>query len=271
MHFKLGISVKTIANPLTDEALDVLENSKFQTFETNMLNFEAPEFNRELFDKFIAMKKRTGKISPTFHAPYGQKWDLSSVDEETRKGAVSSLTGLFGYAEELESELIVEHPSWEPVGDAERMLRISQLRKSLTELEAPLKTAGFRLALELLPRSCLGNTAAELLQILDGFGSTFGVCLDVNHLMARINDLPNEVRLLGNRLYSLHISDYNGIDECHFMPGTCNIDWPPFIDSLYEIGYKGVFNYEMRLKGPAAERALSTEENFEKFFTPMFH
>lgn len=269
MRFKLGISVKTIANPLTDEALDVLEKSKFETFETNMLNFETPEFDRGLFDKFIAMKKRTGKISPTFHAPYGQKWDLSSIDDETRKGAVASLIGLFKYATELDSELIVEHPSWEPVGNAERAQRISQLRKSLAELEVPLKSSGFRMALELLPRSCLGNTAAELLQILDGFGDTFGVCLDVNHLMSRIKELPNEVRLLGKRLYSLHISDYNGIDECHFMPGTCDIDWSPFIDSLYEVGYNGVFNYEMRLKGPAAERAASTEDNFETFFGPM--
>ena len=265
----LGISVKTIANPLTDEALDALERSGFETFETNPVNFQSPEFDHGLVEKFIAMKRRTGKTSPTFHAPYGGGWDLSALDEEARRQAVAKLVGLFPLATELESGIIVEHPSGEPVRPDERGARIAQRRKSLAELEAPLREAGFQLALELLPRTCLGNTAAELLAILDGFGPVFGACLDVNHLMGRIRALPDETRLLGGRLLSLHISDYDGVDECHFMPGTLNIDWPPFIRALRDVGYDGVFNYEMRLKGSPAERVRATEENFATLFVPL--
>ena len=267
---KLGVSVKTIANPLTDEALDVLEHSGFETFETNPVNFQTPEFDHGLVEKFIAMKKRTGKTSPTFHAPYGGDWDLSALDEEARSKAVTKLLGLFPLAEELESEIIVEHPSGEPVRPEERADRIVQLRKSLADLREPLRKAGYKLALELLPRTCLGNTAAELLAILDGFGDEFGVCLDVNHLMGRIRELPDETRLLGDRLLSLHISDYDGVDECHFMPGTQNIDWPPFIKALTDIGYDGVFNYEMRLKGSPADRVRDTIANFKTLFVPLF-
>ncbi len=265
----LGISVKTISNSLTDEALDVLEHSGFETFETNPVNFQTPEFDHGLVEKFIAMKQRTGKKSPTFHAPYGGDWDLSALDEEARRKAVSKLLELFPLAEELESEIIVEHPSGEPVRPEERSERIAQLRKSLTDLRKPLRETGFKLALELLPRTCLGNTAAKLLAILDGFGDEFGVCLDVNHLMGRIRELPDETRLLGGRLLSLHISDYDGVDECHFMPGTLNIDWPPFIEALGDIGYDGVFNYEMRLKGSPVERARATEDNFRTLFLPL--
>ncbi len=266
----LGVSVKTIANPLTDEALDVLEHSGFETFETNPVNFQTPVFDHRLVEKFIAMKRRTGKNSPTFHAPYGGDWDLSALDENARRKAVSKLLELFPLATELEAEIIVEHPSGEPVRPEERAERIAQLRKSLAELREPLLAAGYKLALELLPRTCLGNTAAELLAILNGFGDEFGVCLDVNHLMGRIRELPDEVRLLGDRLLSLHISDYDGVDECHFMPGTCSIDWPPFIKALRDIGYGGVFNYEMRLKGSPAERADATEKNFSTLFAPLF-
>ena len=265
----LGVSVKTIANPLTDEALDVLERSAFETFETNPVNFQTPEFDHGLVEKFIAMKQRTGKTSPTFHAPYGGDWDLSALDENARRKAVAKLLGLFPLATELETEIIVEHPSGEPVRTEERPERIAQLRKSLDELRAPIRAARFKLALELLPRTCLGNTAAELLAILDGFGDEFGVCLDVNHLMGRIRELPDETRLLGGRLLSLHISDYDGLDECHFMPGTCNIDWPPFVQALRDIGYDGVFNYEMRLKGSPAERTHATEDNFRTLFSPL--
>ncbi len=265
----LGVSVKTIANPLSDEALDILEHSGFETFETNLVNFQTPAFDQALVDKFIAMKRRTGKTSPTFHAPYGGDWDLSALDEDARRKAVSKLRGLFPLASELETEIVVEHPSGEPVRPEERNARISQLRISLAELQEPLREAGFKFALELLPRTCLGNTAAELLAILDNFDETFGVCLDVNHLMDRIRELPDETRLLGDRLLSLHISDYDGVDECHFMPGTCAIDWPPFIKALDDIGYDGVFNYEMRLKGSPAERAQATEDNFRTLFSPL--
>ena len=265
----LGVSVKTIATPLTDEALDVLEHSGFETFETNPVNFQTPAFNQALVDKFIAMKRRTGKTSPTFHAPYGGDWDLSALDEDARRKAVSKLLGLFPLATELETEIVVEHPPGEPVRPEERDARIGQLRISLAELREPLRKAGFKFALELLPRTCLGNTAAELLVLLNGLDETFGVCLDVNHLMGRIRDLPDETRLLGERLLSLHISDYDGVDECHFMPGTCAIDWPPFVKALRDIGYDGVFNYEMRLKGSPAERAEATEANFHTMFVPL--
>ena len=267
----LGVSVKTIANPLTDEALDVLEHSGFETFETNPVNFQTPGFDHGLVDKFIAMKRRTRKTSPTFHAPYGGDWDLSALDENARRKAVSKLLDLFPLAAELETEIVVEHPSGEPVLPEVRDARIGQLRKSLAELREPLREDGFRLALELLPRTCLGNAAAELLAILEGFDETFGVCLDVNHLMGRIRKLPDETRLLGDRLLSLHISDYDGVDECHFMPGTCAIDWPPFITALHDIGYDGVFNYEMRLTGSPAERAHATEDNFKTLFLPIIN
>ena len=215
------------------------------------------------------MKQRTGKMSPTFHAPYGGDWDLSALDENARRKAVAKLLELFPLATELDTEIIVEHPSGEPIRTEERPERIAQLRKSLDELQVQIHAARFKLALELLPRTCLGNTAAELLDILDGFGDEFGVCLDVNHLMGRIRELPDETRLLGERLLSLHISDYDGVDECHFMPGTCAIDWPPFVKALRDIGYDGVFNYEMRLKGSPAERAEATEANFHTMFVPL--
>jgi sugar phosphate isomerase/epimerase len=41
-----------------------------------------------------------------------------------------------------------------------------------------------KIAVELLPRSCIGNTASELLSIVNKVDSPFvGICLDVNHLM----------------------------------------------------------------------------------------
>ena len=103
-----------------------------------------------------------------------------------------------------------------------------------------------RAALELLPRLCMGNTAADLTAMFDGFPPVFGACLDVNHLMGQYRELPAVIDKLGTRLITLHISDYDGVDERHWMPGTGVIGWPGVIAALRDIGYHGPFNYEIR-------------------------
>jgi sugar phosphate isomerase/epimerase len=119
-------------------------------------------------------------------------------------------------------------------------------------------------AIELLPRTCLGNTVEELGELIRRLGDeTFGVCLDVNHLMDRYGELPDEIRKLGPRLITTHLSDYDGVDEKHWLPGRGVIDWKAVKEALGEIGYKGPFNYECHLPGDTpGERIQAVEENF---------
>lgn len=269
MTYELGMSAKSISNPLTIEAVEVIGKSAIRTLETNPCNFEGPD-GEKVLEAFVRMVERTGKETPTYHCPYGTPWDLSSLDETARHEAIGRLAGLFPQAHRLHAEILVEHPSWEPVPDEERPARIAALRKSLEELSPILKKEGFRMALEDLPRSCLGNTAEELMSVLEGFDETFGVCFDVNHLDARIALIPDAVRLFGKRLYCLHLSDYYGGDEYHLIPGDGKIDWPAFVAALREIGYAGDFNYEVRYQGTPAERCEVVEGNFKRLFLPLF-
>lgn len=269
MIYPPGISIKTISDPITFEAIELLSKSIFSTFETSYVIFKTPDADA-LKTELMRMIRSTGRKSESYHAPYGTEWDLSSPDEEIRKGAAALFKGLFPEAKQLGAELLVIHGSYEPILENERKTRVSQLRKSLIELDAELKRNSFRIAVELLPRSCIGNTAEELLEVIAGFDDTFGVCLDVNHMMGRGKELAQTVITLGQKLYSLHISDYGGIDECHWLPGKGIIDWEAFFNALQTVNYKGIFNYELRLtERSVKERIAAVEKNYTDFILPL--
>jgi len=63
---------------------------------------------------------------------------------------------------------------------------------------------------------------------------------------------------------TLHLSDYDGIDEKHWMPGEGVIDWQAFMLALQEIDYTGPFNYEAKPHGDTpAEKIRDLEANFQ--------
>jgi sugar phosphate isomerase/epimerase len=206
-----------------------------------------------------------GRVRPaSVHAIFGGARDISVHEESARAVAVQHTVGAVQMAGEFRAPLLVVHASAEPIAPAERAARIAQCRRSLAEIGRAAQPYGVRITIELLPRTCLGNTAAELEQIVEGLDSAvFGFCLDTNHGMTRWKELPDDVRRLGPRLWALHVSDYDGVDEKHWLPGQGVIDWPAFVRALCEVGYRGPFNYEARLAGNGfAERVQSLEANF---------
>jgi sugar phosphate isomerase/epimerase len=158
------------------------------------------------------------------------------------------------------------HASAEPILDEERAARSAEARRSIRTLAEMAGSAGCRIAVELLPRSCLGNSAQELLALLEGVDpQTAGVCLDTNHLMADFAALPDAVRVLGPRLIALHCSDYDGVDEKHWPPMRGVIDWPAFLAALQDVGFPGPLTYEATLDGETPDEKLAfLEDNYAR-------
>ena len=135
----------------------------------------------------------------------------------------------------------------------------------MIEIGRHAQQTGRRIAVEILPRTCLGNTVDELTALMSELdAAVFGVCMDTNHLMNRYQTLPDEIRRLGHKLLTLHLSDYDGVDEKHELPGRGVLDWKAFMAALRAIDYRGPFNYEAKPDGATpAERFRSYENNFE--------
>ena len=67
---------------------------------------------------------------------------------------------------------------------------------------------------------------------------------------------PEEmIRILGRDISILHLHDNTGHWDDHLVPGMGNINWPAVFDALDEIGYTGVYNFELNpyFAGPLLE------------------
>ena len=83
----------------------------------------------------------------------------------------------------------------------------------------------------------------ELCDIADALGTA--VCWDFGH--ANIGGLcqSESIKYVGSRLKVLHVNDNTGADDDHMPPFIGRIDWRDAMKGLSEIGFKGLFNYEI--------------------------
>lgn len=93
----------------------------------------------------------------------------------------------------------------------------------------------------------------DILTMLDALGSQFEACLDTGHANIEGRSPADFVRKWGSRLKTLHLNDNVGrfdshvyaiYEDMHELPGFGTVDWAPFFEALYEVGYDGIFNLE---------------------------
>ena len=178
----------------------------------------------------------------SIHLPFGNKEDISETDPEKRAAVVKGLFDLLDIAAPLAPSIAVIHGSYEPIKPEEREAKIQACIESLRALVGKGGEYGIRIALECLPRTCIGNCSGEVLRILEEVPG-LGVCFDTNHLTL---ESPVEfVRKVGRHLLSTHVSDYDGIDERHWLPGKGCIPWQELLSALEAVGYDGPILFEV--------------------------
>ena len=95
-----------------------------------------------------------------------------------------------------------------------------------------------------MPREELGNTSREMLRLLDGPGID-SVC-DVNHIFKE--PIYDYMVAMKGRIKALHLSDNDGVNERHLLPGKGVIDRKEVIRGLIDIGYEGTLNFESHVR-----------------------
>lgn len=263
-EFIPGISLHNIIDKVTSDFLVELESSLFAGVELHPRLFDSEQTPEALRSSLL----EAGVKPLVMHVPFGRHYDISAVNEDERRIAVNEVVKLFPLMAKAGTDIAVVHTSFEPIPDEEREVRLNQACMSCLELQPFLDKAGFRLAVELLPRSCIGNSSTELLKIIsDSDPTLIGVCIDTNHLMENYAALPEIVTALNKRIFSFHISDYDGIDEKHWVPGKGVIDWQTFKQSLEKIGYCGPLICECKFEPEiiSSERLWKTANGFEKY------
>ena len=181
--------------------------------------------------------------------------DLSSEDASLRERTLVYYEGLIAKGTSVGIQRFVVHPSGEPIPAETRAARLEHAKDSLKKLADIAEAHGAVIAVEDLPRSCLANTADELAEIVSA-DEKLRVCFDVNHLLQGTH--ADFLEKLGNKIVTLHISDYDFKDEKHWLPGEGDIDWQSLYQGLVKVGYDGMWLYEL---GQTPPRHLHRDRN----------
>lgn len=248
MNWPLGVST-CVLGELTPETFRLCADAGIRCIEyvfPNEGTLAATLDSAERFRSAAFWVRQAGLELWSVHLPFFGSWSIDSTDNAVRSRAVELCGNLLELAHAGGAGTAVIHGSGE-----DEMLRDSRgraerraaSRESLVALNDRARSLGIKLAVEALPRACLGNTAAELLDLID-FKDGPGICCDMNHML---KETPVEfIGRAGHKIITVHVSDYDGFDEKHWLPGRGINDWPGILAALERCGYAGPFLYEVR-------------------------
>lgn len=195
----------------------------------------------EVAQQYVTQMAREQVQPFSFHLPFAPHWDISVADAAAWRETVACLKNLITKLAPHGYQVYVVHGcGMEPIVPEERALRVSHAKAALQELCGHAADLGARVALENLPRSCVGNASGELHAMTDG---VLPVCFDVNHLLCETHD--EFLDCLQGQIITTHLSDYDGLDEKHWLPGRGVIAWRHVVDRLMASGYQGPYLFEL--------------------------
>ncbi len=193
------------------------------------------------------------------HLPFSGSLDISRTDDEARRYIIDINKEIIEYASTLGFKVAVLHPSSEPIKDPDRPERLRRSKAAIIELNEFANAHGMRLAVENLPRTCLCNRSQEMIELLDGTGA--GVVFDTNHSLAEDNcEFLSALIKAGLEIVTLHISDYDMVDERHVLPGEGVNNWNEIISILEKANYSGPILYEVPAKPKSKEVPYTPED-----------
>ncbi len=178
----------------------------------------------------------------SIHLPYGWGLDLTVGDERS-----DEIFGNFVYYVEnavpiLPPCFVVHIFTWEPFVPENRKAVVEQTNKNIKRLADYVSSIGSTLAVEALPRTNLGNTASECLQLIKETKAK--LCLDVNHLTQETHQ--EFLQVAHNYIKTVHLSDYELEDEKHWVPGDGKLDWKELLYLFDKYGYQGPLMFEVK-------------------------
>lgn len=240
----LPIGLSSCGKTLTDASLAAMREAGVTHLEISLPYEEYPTLDcREL----AARARRADLLLWSFHLPFCPFSQIDISHPDLAKASITYLSELIARAADVGIETFVIHASGEPIAEDARAERMRNAQASLVQLADFAATQGGRIAVENLPRTCLGRDSADILALTDCH-SALRVCYDTNHLLSE----PAEqfIAAVGSRTVTTHISDYDYTDEKHWLPGEGKVDWQALYRRLTACGYRGPWLYELGYTAP---------------------
>ena len=240
--YKIGLS--TTGEKINEETIKEYADSGIEYIEISTSKEATDEINYE------DLKKWTDKYGVkiwSFHLPFYPFSVIDISSEELAEFSVSYLSDIIRKAASIGVDKFIIHASGEPIEENARKGRMECAKKSLFTLCEVAKECGATICVEDLPRTCLGRCADDILELLTSHPD-IKCCFDTNHLLGEDN--VEFIRKVGSKIVTLHVSDYDFINERHWLPGEGKNDWQGILQALKDINYSGIWLYEINRECP---------------------
>ena len=263
--YKIGLSVG--AEQITEKMFQSLQKAGISAMEISHRNQRHVEADQ--LPQFATWAEKYGVELWSYHLPFWNddlNFDIS--EPETADAIVERFCNLIEQGVSVGIRYFIIHPSREPIGEAERPERMKRAQKSLRMLADFATQKGAVICVENLPRTCLGKNSAEILELISAHPA-LRVCFDTNHLLKE--PFVDFIRALSDKIVTLHVSDYDFVDEKHWLPGEGLVDWGLLYRTLKEVGYHGVWLYELGFRNDTLARSRDlTCEDFARNAREIF-
>ena len=198
----------------------------------------------------------------SYHLPFApfSRLNPASFDKELRDRTVSRFLEFIKKAADVGITRFVVHPSGERVYEPDRPQAIEYAKDTFSRLMPFMKENGLTLCVEDLPRLCLGNCSDDILQLISADDS-IRVCFDTNHLLKQSG--VDFVKAVGCKIETVHVSDFDFVNERHWLPGEGDIEWQPLLQALKDAGYQGPWLYEINFSSEKTiirDRSLTVKD-----------
>lgn len=193
--------------------------------------------------RLIDASQRAGVNLWSAHLSFWEPYDIANLDKSVRDAALERQFDMMRFVHEnTDIKIFVVHPSSEPILPENRFMQTQYSKNSLRALADEAEKYGSVIAIEDLPRTCLGNTTESMQQLISA-DKRLRICLDTNHLLRDTNE--DFIRAFCDKIITLHVSDYDRIDERHLMPYEGINNWKSIFTLLLRCGYKGPVLFEI--------------------------
>ncbi|KGI38116.1 sugar phosphate isomerase/epimerase family protein [Clostridium tetani] len=206
-------------------------------------------------EEFPKLVKDSGLIFENIHAPFLNCNMLWSEDEDLRKTTVRKHVQLIEDCAKYEIPIMVMHISEGFLLKTPNELGIRSIRQIIKEAE----NNNVKIAIENTDNNLFIDYALKNIH-----SPNLGFCFDTSH--NEISD-RNDINLLKeyrDRLFTLHISDNDGLKDRHWIPYQGNINWAKMKNNFPIETYKGHLSMEVFTK--EEDKNKSAEEFLSKAY-----